>query len=253
MECYSIRQYCQDRGEKKQKEKVDQLKAMWSSTILALLTVQAGFTAKLDWFNENAKSSTLPLSLPIHEEDEMDFISSFQDINSLQSPRLRATWWHCPAAAGAPSHRRAQSLHTLKSPAGISPSTTKTQLKQMDSFQAYSPPTHNNAHQHQTNKSCWETGAFCQCPHRGQVGNTCPWNSWAWGSRKSKQGRLSFSWFLPLFCYSKSQRSRPQTSFDSCITHFQAALLLALALWYLNQPKPQNVFWVQKHSTGNAR
>lgn len=127
-------------------------------------------------------------------------------MTSLQSPRLRATGWHCPAAAGA------RSLHTLKSLAGISPSTTKTQLKQMDSLKSWSLLIHNNAHQHQTNKSCWETWAFCQHPHQGQVGNKTPVYGTAEpeaAEKVSREGSPSAGFFLS-FATAKSQ-----TSFDS--------------------------------------
>lgn len=177
----------------------------------------------------------------------MDFMTSLQDTSSLQLHLGgRAVLWH-PCSPLAQGHAVALSCCRW----GSEPQASQSPVWADKFTKACSPPIHNNAHQHQTNKSCWETGAFFPIRVR--------WATPVFGmaepeaaGKDSREGSPSAGFFLS-FATAKSQRSRPQTSFDSCITHFQAALLLALALCYFKQLKPQNVLWVQKHSTANAR
>lgn len=50
----------------------------------------------------------------------------------LQSPQHRATWWHCPAAAGAPSHTPAQSCTATKRRSVTIPCRNKLDFKEKD-------------------------------------------------------------------------------------------------------------------------
>lgn len=245
MECYSIRQYCQERGETNKKKRLISQK-QWDE----LSPCPVGFKAKLDWFNETVGSSTPPL-IPA-AKDEMDSIT-FLDLSSRQLPSGgRAVLWHpcCPLGAGprggtvllppglratgeprASTHRR----HSLEF----------HQLEQMDSLRhGPLPPIIMHTNIKLTNPP-GRPGLFVSIPmsHPPSPSNTCPCKGWAFfrSTRKRQQRRIPFSRLLPLFCYSKVPEIETQTPFDSSITPFQAAPLLALALRYLEKPKPQNV------------
>lgn len=148
----------------------------------------------------------------------MDFITFFQEESSRSSPLEPGLSCDIPAVPSALGHVVALSCCRWGSEPQASPEPPRAEVTRWNFTQhlkhplkgdgftkACSPAIHNNAHQHQTNKSCRETGAFCQHLHQGQVGITCLWNGWAWSSR-IRQQRIPFSRFLPLLLEQWSPR-----------------------------------------------
>lgn len=185
------------------------------SSPLVLLTVQAGFKAKLDWFNEIIESST-PLWNPPVKRKRWDVFCYFFPSEHCRQAGARAVLCYFSSPSPALCHTVALSCsrrvfitksqldshNAPRLPAEISASHQKHAVKAGGFTKALSTQIHNSANKHQTDKCYWETGGFLVAFTSGWSRQHLSFKQMSQKQQNKTVKHILLSRLLPLFCYS---------------------------------------------------